>query len=358
MQPVDGAPPDCDHANVPDDSPRPAPREHSSPAAISTSDWRLILVRTWHEFRINQAVDIASALTYYAVLAVFPSLLAGLALLGAFGTAEEVTREALRVISDLGGESAVAALDDPVEQLLTASHHWFALIVGIAAALWAVSGYLGVFGRGMNRVLGVEEGRPFWTSRPMMLLVAAIILLLAAAVAVLLIVSGPVADAVARTLGLDEGVVFWWDLAKLPAAAVLMATVIATLYWATPNVRRRNFRWLSVGASAALLTWLITTVLFGWYVVNVRTYERNYGVLGFAVAFLLWVWLSNVAIMLGAVLDSEVERVRQLRAGIAAEERLQLPLREDRMLAKNREQRNADIKAAAELKPDTAVDGL
>lgn len=353
--------PDAAHPTQP---PRPTPpgvngsREGDTPSALSRDDWRLILVRTWHEFRINQAVDVASALTYYAVLAVFPSTLAALALLGTFGTAEEVTREVLRVIADLGGESAVAALDDPVEQLLTASHHWFALIVGLGAALWAVSGYLGVFGRGMNRVLGVEEGRPFWTSRPMMLLTAAAVLVLAAAVALLLILSGPIADAVARGLGLDEGVVFWWDLAKLPVAAALMATVIATLYWATPNVRRRNFRWLSVGATAALVTWLVTTALFAWYVANFRTYERNYGVLGFAVAFLLWVWLSNVAIMLGAVLDTEVERVRQLRAGLAAEERLQLPLRDDRMLLKNREQRNADIRAAAELKPETAVDGL
>jgi membrane protein len=332
--------------------------EPDAPTAIGRAEWRLILVRTWHEFRINQAVDIASALTYYAVLAVFPSMLAALALLGGFGTAEEVTREVLRVVSDLGGESAVKALDDPVEQLLTASHHWFALFVGLGAALWAMSGYLGVFGRGTNRVLGVDEGRPFWRSRPAMLVVAAVVLMLAAAVALLLIVSGPIADAVARGVGLDEGVVFWWDLAKLPVAAILMATLIALLYWATPNVRRRHFRWLSVGATAALATWLITTALFGWYVVGFRTYERNYGVLGFAVAFLLWVWLSNVAIMLGAVLDSEVERVRQLRAGIAAEERLQLPLRDDRMLLKNRRQRNADVRASAELKPNTAVDGL
>jgi membrane protein len=345
--------------------PDASPAHHSepegalrSPAGLSRHDWRVILVRTWHEFRINQSADIASALTYYAVLTVFPALLASLALLVAFGSAEEITREVLRIIGDIGGDAVAAALEDPVGQLLSASHHWFAILVGLGGALWAASGYLGVFGRGMNRILGVEEGRPFWTSRPAMLLTAAAFVLLAATVGAILLVSGPVAGAIARTAGFDEGVAFWWDLAKLPLVALLMGVIIALLYWATPNVKRRHFRWLSVGATAAIVTWLITTVLFGWYVVGFRTYERNYGVLGFAVAFLLWVWLSNVAIMFGAVLDTEVERVRQLRAGIAAEHRLQLPLREDRMVQKNREQRNDDVRAAAELKPDTAVDGL
>lgn len=321
-----------------------------SPIRVSRHEWRLIAIRTWHEFRINQSYDIASALTYYAVLTVFPATLAGLAILGAFGTAEDVTRDVLAVIADLGGGSIAGPLEEPVEQLLSASHQWFAFFVGLAGALWSMSGYLGVFGRGMNRILDVEEGRPFWKSRPLMVLAAAAVLLLASAIAVLLLLSGPVADAAARTLGLDEGVVFWWDLAKVPLAIALMAMTIALLYWATPNVRRRNFRWLSVGAAAAVLAWIATTLLFGWYV-GFGTYERNYGVIGIAVAFLLWVWLSNFAIMFGAVLDSELERLRQLRSGMAAEERLQLPLRDDRMIRKNRAQRAADVRAAEVLKP-------
>lgn len=322
-----------------------------SPIRISRHEWRLIGVRTWHEFRITQSYDVAAALTYYAVLTVFPAALAALAILGVFGTAEEVTRAVLDVIADLGGDAIATALTEPVEQLLNASHQWFAIIVGSAGALWSVSGYLGVFGRGMNRILHVEEGRPFWESRPLMLLTAVLVLVLVAALALILLLSGAVADAAARTLGLDEGIVFWWDLAKVPLAIALMAATIALLYWATPNVRRRNFRWLSVGAASAVLAWAIATLLFGWYAVGLGTYERNYGVLGSAVAFLLWVWLSNFAIVLGAVLDTEVERVRQLRSGIPAEEKLQLPLRDDRMIRKNHEQRAADVRAAIELKP-------
>ncbi|GAA1829504.1 YihY/virulence factor BrkB family protein [Agromyces salentinus] len=322
-----------------------------SPIRVSRHEWRLIAIRTWHEFRINQSADIASALTYYAVLTVFPATLAGLAILGAFGTAQEVTRDVLAVVSDLGGGSIVGALGQPIEQLLDASNQWFAIIVGLAGALWTTSGYLGVFGRGMNRILNVGEGRAFWTSRPLMLLTAVAVLVLGGAIGLLLLLSGPIADAAARTLGLDEGVVFWWDLAKVPVVIALAAVTLALLYWATPNVRRRNFRWFSVGATGALLAWAIATALFGWYALSFGTYERNYGVLGVAVAFMLWFWLSNLAIMFGAVLDTEVERVRQLRSGIPAEEHLHLPLRDDRMIRKNRQQREADVRAAAELRP-------
>ncbi|WP_395245381.1 YihY/virulence factor BrkB family protein [Agromyces sp. MMS24-K17] len=320
-----------------------------SPARFSRDEWRVALTRTWHEFRISQATDIAASLAYYAVLSVFPAVLAGLAVLGAFGTAEDVTREVLSVLADVGGERAADALQEPVGQLLDASHQWFAIVVGLAGTLWSVSGYLGAFGRGMNRILHVEEGRPFWSSRPRMILVAAVLTALGAVVAVLLLVSGPVADAVWRTLGLGEEATPWWDVVKVPVVVVIVAVIIAILYWATPNVKRRHVRWISIGASGAVLVWIVTTALFGWYVVGFRTFERNYGVLGGAVAFLLWVWLSNLAVVFGAVLDSEIERVRQVRAGVHAVVFLDLPLRDDRMVRRNRRQREADVRATSEL---------
>ncbi|MFF2371488.1 YihY/virulence factor BrkB family protein [Agromyces sp. NPDC058110] len=327
-----------------------------SPVKVSRHEWRVVMVRTWHEFRINQGADIAAALTYYAVLALFPAALAGLAVLGLFGTAEDVAREVLRTLADLGGDTFATALKEPVDQLLGASHQWTAIVVGAVGALWSTSGFLGVFGRGMNRILHVQEGRPFWESRPRMVLAAAVVLALGATVGLLVLLSGPVADGVARTLGLDEGVVFWWDLAKVPVALVLLAATIGLLYWATPNVKRRNLRWFSVGAVAAVLAWVVTTVLFGIYVFGFDTYERNYGVLGGAVAFLLWGWLSNLAIVFGAVLDTEMERVRQLRAGIPAEEHLHLPLRDDRMIRKNRAEREADMRASAALRAPVDVE--
>jgi membrane protein len=329
-----------------------------NPARLSHDDWRVILTRTVHEYRINQVQDIAAALTYYAVLTTFPALLATLAALGIFGSAEAVTEDVLRVVEDLGGAAVIDPLHEAIAQLLDASHAGTAFIIGLVVALWATSGYVGSFGRGMNRIYEVEEGRPFWRMRPAMLGISAVLLVLATIAAFTIVLTGPIAESAARVLGLDEGIVFWWDLCKLPLLAGIAILVIALLYWAAPNVRRRNLRWFSVGAVAALLAWMVTTGLFGGYALGFGSYERTYGALGAAVAFLLWIWLSNLAFLFGAVLDTEVERARQLRAGIAAEERVQLPLRDDRLLETNREQRARDFRASAAMRPPTAVDGL
>jgi membrane protein len=332
--------------------------DNDSPVQLSRDDWRVILTRTWHEFRINQVYDIAAAMTYYAVLAAFPATLAVLALIGVFGSAEAVAHDVLRVIEALGGSSVIDPLREPIEQLLNASETAPALIIGLVLALWAMSGFVGTFGRGMNRIYGVEEGRPFWEMRPAMLGISAVLLVLATVTAFAIILTGPIAESSARVLGFDEGVVFWWDLGKLPVLAGIVLFVIALLYWAAPNVKRHHLRWFSAGAGAALFAWMVSTALFGGYALGFGSYERMYGVLGGAVAFLLWIWLSNLAMLFGAVLDTEVERARQLRAGIAAEEHVQLPLRDDRLIEKNREQRAQDFRASADMRPDTAVDGL
>lgn len=323
-----------------------------SPVQLSRDDWRVILRRTAHEYRINQVQDIAAALTFYAVLATLPALLAALAAIGVFGSAERVVAVALDVGEELGGAELVAAVRTPLEQLLDASHAGLALATGLLGALWATSGYVGSLGRGLNRIYGVQEGRPFWAMRPAMLAVSAAVLLLAALAAVLLVITGPVAAATARALGLDEGVAFWWDLAKVPVLAAIGVVAIALLCWAAPNVRRRHLRWFSVGATGALLVWVAVSALFALYVFGFGAYSRTYGALGGAIAFLLWVWLSNLALLFGGVLDTEVERARQLRAGIIAEEQVQLPLRDDRLITRNREERLNDMRASRHLRLD------
>jgi membrane protein len=332
--------------------------EHDSPVELTRDDWRVILKRTWHEFRINQVYDLAGTLTYYTVLALFPALLATLATVGIFGSAEAGAQNVLQVIEGLGGATAADVLREPLEQLVNASHAGLAFGTGLVGVLWATSGYLGTFGRGMNRIYDVEEGRPFWEMRPTMIGVSAVLVVLGALGALGLILTGPVAESTARVLGFDEGVVFWWDLLKLPALAGIALVVMALLYWAGPNVKRRHLRWFSVGAIGALLAWIIATALFGAYVFGFGIYGRTYGFVGGVIAFLLWVWLSNLSLLFGAVLDTEVERARQLRAGISAEERVQLPLRDDRLIVKNREQRNADMLESSAMRPPTAVDGF
>jgi membrane protein len=332
--------------------------DHDSPVQLSNNDWRVILTRTMHEYRINQVQDIAAALTFYTLLASLPALLAMLALLGIFGSAEAVVGDVMGVVEQLGGGSVVDALSEPIDQLLNASHAGLAFITGVAAALWATSGFVGSFGRGMNRIYKVEEGRPFWEMRPTMLGVSAVLIVLGCIAALCLVLTGPVAEAAARVLGLDEGVVFWWDLGKLPVLAGIGIVAIALSYWAAPNVKRRNFRWFSIGAVGALLVWMLTTTLFGLYVLGFGTYTRAYGVLGGVIAFLLWLWLSHLAVIFGAVLDTEVERARQLRAGVHAEERVHLPLRDTRLIEKNRAERVSDVRASLAMSADAAVGGV
>ncbi len=329
-----------------------------NPARLDGDDWRVIFTRTVHQYRINQVQDIAAALTFYAVLTTFPVLLATLAAIGVFGSAEAVTEEALKVMRDLGGASLVEALREPVDQLLDASHAGYAFVIGLVAALWASSGFVGAFGRGMNRIYEVEEGRPFWEMRPAMLGVSAVLLVLAAFAAIALIITGPVAESVARAFGLDEGVVFWWDLGKLPVLACIAIFVITLLYWAAPNVKRRNLRWFSVGAIAALVAWGVTTALFGAYVFGFGAYARTYGAIGGVIAALLWIYLSNLAMLFGAVLDTEVERARQLRAGMKAEVHIRLPLRNHRLIERNLKERARDIRASAAMRQPSAIDGL
>lgn len=327
-----------------------------SPVQLSREDWRVILTRTVHEYRIHQVIDLASALTYTAVLAVFPALLALLALIGIVGDAEAVATDVLRVIDTLAVASAMGPIREIVEELLDASHAATAFVIGVVGAVWATSGFVGTFGRGMNRIYRVEEGRRYWFMQLKMIGVAAIVVVLMTIVVLALLLTGPAAESAARVFGLDEGVVFWWDLGKLPVLAVMGIILIALLYWAAPNVKRRHLRWFSVGAGVALLSWVVTTTLFGAFVFSFGTFEGTYRGLGVVVAFLLWVWLSNLALLFGAVLDTEVERARQLRAGIAAEERVQLPLRSERRIEKNRKQREADIRASAQMRAAAADD--
>lgn len=332
--------------------------EHDSPAQLSRGDWRVVFSRTVHEYRIHQVQDIAAALTFYALLASLPAMLATLAAIGIFGRAETAAENVLRVIDDIGDASVADALTEPFEQLVNAANAELAFAIGLVATVWAASGYVGAFGRGMNRVYGVKEGRPFWEVRPAMLAVSAAIVVLAAIAGVLTIVTGPVAEGVARAAGFDEGVVFWWDLAKLPVLAAIGIAVLALLYWAAPNVKRRHLRWFSVGAFVALVAWLATTALFGAYVLGFGTYQRTYGVLGGLIALLLWIWLSNLAMLFGAVLDTEVERARQLHAGIDAAEQVQLPLRDDRRIIANRTRRARDVQASQRMRGDAVLDGV
>ena len=283
------------------------------------------------------------------MLALFPALLALVSLLGLVGQ-QGKTEELINVLSDMGAGSVADTIRGPLEQLSQTSTAGLALIIGIAGALWSASGYVGAFGRAMNRVYEIKEGRPFWKLRPLMIIITLASVILAGLVAIGLVVSGPLARAIGDALGLGETAVTIWNIVKWPVLLALAALVVAILYYATPNVKQPKFRWISVGAIVAIVTWVIASALFGLYVSQFSNYNKTYGSLAGVIIFLLWLWITNLALLFGAELDAEMERGRQLQAGIRAEEEIQLPPRDTRVIEKNEAKDEKELAQARELR--------
>ncbi len=336
-----------DGAPDPDDARKP-----DSPTDLEKPPLKFALKRSLKEFSNDQCTDLAAALTYYAVLSLFPAIVAMVSLLGVFGQGKSTTDALLGIAQDLGGGSVVDAVRGPVEQLTSSKAAGFALVLGLVTALWSASGYVGAFGRAMNRVYEIEEGRPFWKLRPLQILVTLVAVLLIAVVALGLVVSGPLADAIGRAIGVGDTALTVFSIAKWPVLAGVVVVIIAILYYATPNVRQPKFKWMSVGAFVALVTWVVASALFGFYVATFSSYDKTYGSLAGVIVFLLWLWITNLALLFGAELDSELERGRQLQAGMPAEDELQLPARDDRNIRKREEKEAEDRAEARRIRTD------
>ncbi|MET0476031.1 MAG: YihY/virulence factor BrkB family protein, partial [Mycobacterium sp.] len=308
------------------------------------------------EFGTDQCTDLAAALTYYAVLSLFPALVVMVSLLGVFGQGKRTTDAVLQIIDDVGPSSAVETLRGPIQQLVESPSAGLALVVGIGGALWSASGYVGAFGRAMNRIYEVEEGRPAWKLRPLQLLLTLVGLIAAATVAFLLAVSGPIAEAVGGAIGAGEVAQTAWNVARWPVVLVFVVLAVAVLYHSSPNVKQPNFRWISIGAGVAILAWILASVGFGFYVGNFGSYNKTYGALAGVVVFLLWLWITNLALLFGAELDAELERGRQLQAGIAAEDDLQLPPRDNTVAEKNQAKELEDLERGRRLRESRGRD--
>jgi membrane protein len=302
-----------------------AARKPDSPRDIDKPGWTYTAKAAFAELSRDQCTDLAAPLTYYAVLSVFPALLALVSLLGLFGQGESTTAALLDIVRRLG-QGHVAG---PLEQIMSARGAGRALVVGIAGAIWSASGYVGGFGRAMNRIYQVDEGRPIWKLRPVVLLITVGLIVMAALVLLGLAVSGPVAQAIGDAVGLGDQSVTAWKILKWPVMLVVVA-MVAVLYHATPNVRQPRFRWVSVGAAVAIVVWIMASLGFGFYVSHFGSYNKTYGSLAGVIVFLLWLWITNLALLFGAEVDAEFERARELQAGIEAERSLQLPPRDTR----------------------------
>jgi membrane protein len=320
------------------------------PTDLTGSSWLYVVRKTLREFSKDQCTDLAAALTYYAVLALFPALIALLSLVGLVGQGQKTVDTILQILRDVGASSVAQTLEPTLIQLSQAPGAGIALIVGLATALWSASGYVGAFGRAMNRIYEIDEGRPVWKLRPVMLLVTLVTVLLVALALLGLILTGPAATAVGDAIGVGSTVVTIWNIAKWPVILAIVVVIVAMLYYATPNVRPPKFRWISVGAFVAILVWLLASAAFGFYVANFSSYNKTYGSLAGVIVFLLWLWITNLALLFGAELDAELERGRQLQAGLPAEETIQLPARDTRNIDKAAAKDDEDIERGRRLR--------
>ncbi len=311
------------------------PRKPESPVDLTKPSALYVLRKTAREFSADECTDLAAALTYYAVLSLFPALVVMVSLLGVFGQGKRTSEAVLGIVDDVLPGSAVTSLRPIVEQLVENPSAGITLVVGILGALWSASGFVGAFGRAMNRIYEVEEGRPIWKLRPLQLLVTAVGLIIAATVAFMLAISGPVAKSVGNLIGAGDLAVTLWTILRWPVILVLVMAGVAILYYVAPNVKQPKFRWISVGAALAIVVWIVASALFGVYVANFSSYNKTYGALAGVIVFLLWLWITNLALLFGAELDAELERGRQLQAGMPAEHDLQLPPRDTTMVEKN-----------------------
>jgi membrane protein len=346
-----------DTTNTTEQAPDPDdPRKPDSPTDLTKPSVLYVLRKTAREFGADQCTDLAAALTYYAVLSIFPALVAVVSLLGVFGEGQRTTDALLQIIGDLGPRSTVDTLRPPIQQLVESPAAGVALVVGLLGAVWSASGYVGAFGRAMNRIYEIDEGRPVWKLRPLQLMITLGGLVMAAVAAFMLAVSGPVASAIGSAIGIGEAAMIAWSVIRWPIIVILMILAVAVLYYATPNVQQPKFRWISVGAGVAIITWIAASALFGLYVAHFSNYNKTYGALAGVIVFLLWLWITNLALLFGAELDAELERGRQLQAGMPAEHDLQLPARDTRVVEKNEAKGEQDVKRALALRKSRGED--
>uniref|UniRef100_A0A942Y8D4 YihY/virulence factor BrkB family protein n=1 Tax=Neobacillus citreus TaxID=2833578 RepID=A0A942Y8D4_9BACI len=334
------------HKPDPDD-----PRKPDSPTDLNKPTFVYTLKKTLREFTGDQCTDLAAALTYYSVLALFPGLLAVVSILGLVGQADATIKTLLQIIGNVGSQQVVELIRGPVENLVRSPAAPVTFIVGVVGALWSASGYVGAFGRAMNRIYNVREGRPIWKLRPTMLGVtlATVVLLV---LGLLALVSGPLARSIGDVIGLGDVAATVLLIVQWPIMLVIAILVVAILYYWSPNVRQPKFRWVSGGSILAITIWIIASVGFGFYVGNFSNYNATYGSLGGVIVFLLWIWITNNALLFGAEFDAEVERGRELQAGIRAEEDIQLPERDTRQIEKQDEKRAQDVLEGIRIRED------
>lgn len=305
---------------------------------------RLVLRRAVRGFLRTASADAAAALTFYAVLAVFPTIVAALSLVSVVGKKGDAITAVLDGAREMLPPDVIAAVSQLVERAASTAGGGWVLVLSLAVALWSVTRYVTALGRAINRAYGVPEGRVLWKAKPIQLLITLLVFVLVAAAGVLAAVSWPLAQALGRAWGAGDLTLLVWRVARWPAVVILVVLVVAVLYYFAPNIRHPHFRLVSVGAVVAIAIFALASLGFGFYVTNLADYGEVYGSFAGIMIFLIWLWLGNIALLLGVFFDAELERLRELHAGVPAESELQVPLRDSEKL--KRDARNAQQDAA------------
>jgi membrane protein len=284
------------------------------PTDLPGTSWWAAVKRTWREFRADNLTDWAAALTYYGILALFPALLVLTSLLGLLGpSTTQPLIDNLGAVAPGPAKSIVSSAITNLQSDRGAAGVTF--VVGLALALWSASGYVGAFTRASNSIYEVQEGRPVWKLRPLQVLITLVMVVLIAISALAVVFTGGLAKQAGKVLGVGSSAVTVWDIAKWPVLLLIVSFMFALLYWAAPNVRQPGFRWLTPGGVLAVVVWVIASALFALYVSNFSNYNKTYGSLGGVVVFLIWLWISNIAVLLGAEMNAELTRSRQIEHG-------------------------------------------
>jgi membrane protein len=320
-----------DHAGTNGSPEDEARRDYRPTGAEAKTGWFATLRRTATEFSEDNLTDWAAALTYYGLLSLFPALIALVSVVGVIGDPQSTTRTITDIVTRIGPESAAQTFSGPIESITSnQSRAGIALVVGLLVALWSASGYIGAFMRVSNVIYETPEGRPIWKLRPLQMLVTLAMVILLALVALGLVLTGPIVDAVAEPIGLSSTATTIWDLAKWPVLAALFVTMISILYYASPNVKLRGFKWVTPGSIVALVVWVLASAGFAFFVSNFGSYDKTYGALAGMVVLLIWLWITNLAILFGHELNAERERSAEIGEGKArADREIQLEPRDE-----------------------------
>ncbi|WP_155543629.1 YihY/virulence factor BrkB family protein [Amycolatopsis camponoti] len=294
-------------------------KEPEGPGELSKRTWGAVLKRTFKQFNRDNLTDWAAALTYYAVLSLFPGIIVLTAILGLLGpTAIQTVIDTInQVVPGQGKDILVGAIKELAGSRGLAGP---LAIIGLLGALWTASGYVGAFMRASNSIYGMPEGRPIWKTIPLRVGLTIGIVVLLSACALGVVATGSVARRIGDLIGLGSTGVLVWEIAKWPVIALLVSLAFALLYWVGPNVRQPGFKWLTPGGLVAVVLWVLASAGFALYVANFGSYNKTYGSLAGVIVFLVWLWISNLAVLLGAELDAEVARGRTIEAGRAEDQ--------------------------------------